>query len=80
MVRVRITDPDATVYYPFRFKLGDRVRSKGSSSFWGTIVDAVFEGDMPGAYTVTFTVKTDDGRSFLAMEPEIEELPEAEAE
>ena len=80
MKTVRITEPDATVYYPFRFKLGNQVRAKGTSHLWGTVEDAVFEGELPGAYTVTYTVKTDDGRSFLAQEPEIELLPDDESQ
>jgi hypothetical protein len=77
-LRVKITEPDATVYYPFRFKIGDKVRSTSSAGYSGTIVDGEFDGQLPGPYEITYEIKTNDGLFFRAKERELERLLEAE--
>jgi len=76
MARVKISDPEASLY-PFRLHVGDRVESLDNPSLRGKIIDGEYDGAQGGSggsYTVSYTVEVGDGLVFGAEELRLKKI------
>ena len=62
------------VYFPFQLRIGDQVRSKLDSSALGIIREGFFQGEIPGAYKVTYRVDKDEDSFFMAEQKDLEKI------
>jgi hypothetical protein len=64
---VKLTDPDF-YEFPFTFEIGDKALYKGAEV---TIGNGLFEGDHPGAYQISYEVRTADGTILQIPQQEL---------
>jgi len=68
---VKLSQVDPT-WYPFDYKIGDRVRSAIGSREVGTVIEGFHQSSRSSAFSITYQIKKDDGLFFDAKQEELE--------
>ena len=71
-VNVGLESPSASEY-PFKFQVGDGVRSTGAAQREGTVVTGVYYGSSTsGSYKIFYEVRLSNDKVFLSDEDDLE--------
>jgi hypothetical protein len=73
--RIQLSQVDPA-FFPFRFKIGDRVRWTLNEATEGTVQDGFLSGEMGDSPRVNYQVQKDDGLFFITQQECLERLEE----